>query len=146
MTVPADPITLLLVEDNPADVYFFKEALQETALPVKLYTVSDGGAAIEFLLRRGTFAGAPRPDVMVLDLNLPVLNGTELLAKVFVYQEFSSLPVVVLTTSASEESMCEDYSPGQCLYFIKTDDIHRLKEIIRQIVQHAASRVEGPPL
>ena len=141
MTTPG-PITMLLVEDNPADVYFFKEALQATALPVRLFTVNDGGSAIEFLLRRGAFADAPRPDVVVLDLNLPVMNGAELLAKIFAYPEFSVLPVAVLTTSASEESMCGDYAPGQCLYFIKTDDFSRLQEIIREIAHHAASRMK----
>jgi two-component system, chemotaxis family, response regulator Rcp1 len=131
------PVTMLMVEDNPADVCFFREALEETALPVTLHVVTNGRAAMEFLGRREAFANVPRPDVVVLDLNLPVMNGKELLAKMMLDPEFCRLPVAILTTSRSEMHLRDLYPPGRCLYFTKTDDFHRMQDIIRKIAAHA---------
>lgn len=133
------PVTMLMVEDNPADVCFFREALEETALPVTLHVVTDGTAAMEFLGRLETFAGAPRPDVVVLDLNLPIINGWELLEKMMSNPALRSIPVAVLTTSKSETRVLDLCPPGHCLYFMKTDDFHRLQDIIRKIATHAGA-------
>lgn len=133
-------ITMLMVEDNSADVFFFREALSDAALPVRLYAVADGRSAMEFLFQRGVYGDVPRPDVVVLDLNLPVMNGQEVLEKMAADPELRRIPVAILTTSTFDTQLCEIYPSGQCLYFTKTDDFHRLQEIVRKIVQHAESK------
>lgn len=138
--IDAGQIIMLMVEDNAADVFFFREALEVTALPVSLHVVADGAAALEFLRRKNAFADSPRPDVVVLDLNLPIMNGQEVLVKMMSYPELRDIPVAVLTTSTSETHVCDICPPGRCLYFTKTDDFVLLQNIIRQIVQHGRSK------
>ncbi len=141
MTDGCRPITMLMVEDNPADVCIFQEALKETALAVELYIVTDGKSAMEFLARWGASVNAPRPDVVVLDLNLPMMNGQEMLIEMMSQPLLSSIPVAVLTTSDCEQCVCQLCPPGRCRYFTKTDDFAHLQGIVRQIEQHARSHL-----
>ena len=131
--------TLLLVEDNPADVIFFKEAVEAAGLTLAIHLVEDGEAALRFLRRQGSFADAPRPDVMVLDLNLPLKTGRELLGEMVRDPALSEVPVTVLTTSTSETNVVDTYTTGRCLYFVKTHQFRKLQDIIRQIVAYAKS-------
>jgi len=139
----ADPATLnvLLVEDNLADVVFFEEAAQAAAAPAELHVVHDGHEALRFLRRQGPFEGAPRPDVIVLDLNIPIKRGHEVLTEMVADPDLRDIPVAVLTTSTSERHVCQVLPPGRCLYFVKTDEFSRLQDIIRQIVQHGKDRM-----
>ncbi|MCK9297013.1 MAG: response regulator [Desulfobulbaceae bacterium] len=130
---------ILLVEDNPGDVALFEEAVEVCGLPVRVHTVDHGLEALQFLRRQGPFADAPGPDVVVLDLNLPIMNGQELLAEMMADPQLQRLPVAVLTTSAFDQYVCDLCPPGRCLYFSKTDDFQLLQDIVRQIVDHAAT-------
>ncbi|MEW6220774.1 MAG: response regulator [Thermodesulfobacteriota bacterium] len=136
---PAAPCTILLVEDNPADVTFFEEALADCQIPARLQVVEHGLKALQVLRRQGAFAAALRPDVVVLDLNLPVMNGREVLAAMMADPDLRDLPVVVLSTSVSDHRVIDLCPPGHCLYFSKTDDFGLLQEIVRQIIQHATA-------
>lgn len=130
-------LVFLLVEDNPADVFMFKEAVETVQVPAVVHSVPHGQEALRFLHREAPFADAPRPDLIVLDLNLPVMSGQEMLVKMMSEPELQSIPVAILTTSTSEECVCDLCPPGRCLYFTKTDDFKLLQDIVRQIVRHA---------
>ena len=130
---------ILLAEDNAADVVFFREALEDTGLEARLEVVANGEQAMRFLNRQEPFDQALRPDVFVLDLNLPVKNGQEVLVEMASDPELNTIPVAILTTSTSETCLSEVYPVGRCLYFVKTDDFKRLQEIVRQIAAHAGT-------
>jgi CheY-like chemotaxis protein len=132
-----DSLVMLLVEDNPADVVFFQEAMQSAKTLAAVHVVSDGNEALQFLHRQGPFADAPRPDVIVLDLNLPLMNGQEVLVEVASDPQLNTIPVAILTTSVSETCVCDMYPKGRCLYFTKTEEFKRLQDIVRQIAAHA---------
>jgi two-component system, chemotaxis family, response regulator Rcp1 len=132
-------LVMLLVEDNVADVVFFREALKSSGIQARLEVVENGEDAMRFLYRQGPFDQAPRPDVLVLDLNLPIKNGQEVLVELASDPGLSTIPVAILTTSTSETCVCEMYPPGRCLYFTKTDEFRRLQEIARQIAAHAGA-------
>lgn len=93
---------ILLVEDDPGDVFLFREALRNTSLEYELHVADNGEKALDFMHRRPPFAGARRPDLVVLDLNLPRINGIEVLREIRALPEFGELPVIVLTTSKSD--------------------------------------------
>lgn len=132
-----NPLTILLVEDNLADVVLFREALESAGVPARVEVVDNGRDPMRFLSRQGRFARAPRPDVIVMDLNLPIRNGQEALREIASDPGLNTIPVAVLTTSTFEECVCEMYPAGRCLYFSKTDEFSRLQDIVRQIAAHA---------
>jgi CheY-like chemotaxis protein len=134
-----DSLVMLVVEDNPADVVFFREAVEAARLPSAMHVVADGSDALKFLRRQPPFADAPRPDVIVLDLNLPIKNGQEVLVEIAADPELNTIPVAVLTTSTSETCVCDLYPAGRCLYFTKTEEFKRLQEIVRKIAAHASA-------
>lgn len=129
-------LDILVVEDNPADLFFFKEALEATDVRASIHDVSDGVDAIRYLSHRPPYADAPRPDILVLDINLPYKSGHEVIRDMASDPDLKSIPVAVLTSSRSEAAICHNY-PGHCLYFTKTADFQQLKEIIQQIARHA---------
>jgi CheY-like chemotaxis protein len=129
-------LNILVVEDNPADVFFFKEALEAAEVSADVYDVADGEDAIRYLCHRPPYVNAPRPDVLVLDLNLPFKSGREVIRDMAANPDLRSIPIAVLTTSASEDTICDTY-PGPCLYFTKTADFRLLQGIIRQIAKYA---------
>ena len=128
---------MLLVEDNPGDVVLFREALRASGLAARAEVVDNGEEAMQYLLRQGQFAQAPRPDVLVLDLNLPVKNGHEVLVEMASDPDLNTIPVAILTTSTTETCVCDMYPPGRCVYFVKTDHFGQLQEVVRQIAAHA---------
>ncbi len=128
---------MLLVEDNPADVVFFKVALEELEIQTKLHVVEDGVDAMDFLRGRSDGTNGTRPDVLVLDLNLPRMSGQEVLKQMAADQDLARIPVAILTTSTSEQGVCNIFPPGRCLYFVKTDCFAHLQDIIRKITAHA---------
>ena len=143
MNADANQVNMLVVEDNPADVVFFREALEAMQMLAALRVVGDGEEAMRFLQRQSPFADALRPDVVVLDLNLPIMNGNEVIARMADDAALNRIPVAILTSSTSEECLCNIYPQGRCLYFTKTDDFRRLQDIVRQIAAHAKTAPKG---
>jgi CheY-like chemotaxis protein len=127
------PIEILLVEDNPADVRLTIESLKEGKVRNNLSVAHDGHDALEFLLRRGRHANAPRPDLILLDLNLPRMDGRELLAKVKEHDELRTIPIVVLTTSKAEEDILRTYALHANCYITKPVDLDQFMRVVRSI-------------
>jgi CheY-like chemotaxis protein len=134
---------MLVVEDNPADVAFLNEAIEAVQTPLVLHVVTNGEDALRFLRRDKPFADAPRPDVMVMDLNLPIKNGKEVLAEMMSQPALRTMPVAILTTSSSEWRMCSTYTDGRCRYFVKTDEFGQLQNIVREIVSYAEAALHS---
>ena len=130
-------VNILIVEDNLADVVLFQEAMEAGRISAHLDAVTDGGAALRFLRRQEPYQRAVRPDVIVLDLNLPVKNGQEVLAEIVADGDLSDIPVAILTTSLFDDHLPDLHLPGRCLYFSKTDSLDELQDIVRRIEAHA---------
>jgi CheY-like chemotaxis protein len=132
-----DRLMLLLVDDNPGDIVFFHEALEAAGAAAKMHVTGDGLEAMMFLRKEGRFADTPRPDIMVLDLNLPRKTGQEVLRELAADASLSRIPVAVLTTSAFESHVVEGYPQDRCRYFVKSGDFRALVQIVRQITAFA---------
>jgi CheY-like chemotaxis protein len=132
-TQPTRQIEVLLVEDDPGDVLMTREAFQDYKVANHLHVVHDGADALAFLRREGDYAGAPRPDLVLLDLNLPRMDGREVLQAIKGDAELASIPVVVLTTSEAEEDVLRSYSLHANAYVTKPVDFERFIEVVRQI-------------
>ena len=130
--VKAD-IEILLVEDNPADVRLTREALKEAKVRNQLHVVEDGVAAMKFLKREGDFADAPRPDLILLDLNLPKKDGREVLEEIKQDDSLKRIPVVILTTSQAEEDIVKTYNLHANCYVTKPVDLDQFITIVRSI-------------
>ena len=127
------PIELLLVEDNPADVRLTIEALKEGKVANRLTVVDDGVKAMEYLYRQGAYADAVRPDLILLDLNLPRKDGREVLAEVKADPALRQIPVVVLTTSQAEEDVLRAYDLHCNCYIYKPVDFEQFMKVVRTI-------------
>jgi CheY-like chemotaxis protein len=139
-------INILLVEDNPADVRLTQEALKEAAhARTRLHVAGDGVEAMEFLHREGSFAGAPRPDLMLLDLNLPRVDGRQVLAEVKGDPELRRIPVVVLTTSPSDDDILHAYDQHVNSYIRKPVDLDQFLHVLRAIDDYWLGSVSLPP-
>ena len=126
LTSPIVPIEILLVEDNPADVRLTQEALKEEKLHMNMSVVNDGVEAMEFLQRQGKFASAPRPDLILLDLNLPRKDGREVLKEVKNDDNLKTIPVVILTVSKAEEDIIKTYNLHANCFVTKPTDLDEL--------------------
>jgi len=126
-------IQILLVEDDPGDVLITREAFADNKVRNHLSVVSDGEAAMAFLRREGEFASAPRPDLILLDLNLPRKAGHEVLAEVKSDADLQRIPVVILTTSDAEEDILRSYDLHANAYVTKPVDFDRFLGVVRQI-------------
>jgi two-component system, chemotaxis family, response regulator Rcp1 len=127
------PVELLLVEDSEPDVRLTIEALREAKVRNRLSVVSDGVEAIEFLRRQGRYADAPRPDLILLDLNLPRMDGRQVLEEIKNDDSLKCIPVVVLTTSKSEVDVLKAYQLHANCYITKPVDFNRFMEVIKSI-------------
>ena len=125
------PIEILLVEDNPGDVRLTQEALKEGKVRNHLSVVDDGAKAIEFLYNRGPYAQAPRPDLILLDLNLPKKDGREVLAEIKADPALRSIPVVVLTTSQADEDVVRAYDLHVNCYITKPIDLLQFLKVVQ---------------
>ncbi len=132
-------VVLLVVEDNPADVLLLSEAIEHSGSDVRVHVVEDGSEATDFLARRGSHLEAPRPDLILLDLNLPIKSGREVLAEISADPVLKDIPVAVLTTSRTESDVCDGHTAGRCRYLVKTGDFNELVEIVRQLERFARS-------
>lgn len=138
-------IEILLVEDNPGDVRLTREALKDAKVSNMLHVVEDGVAALDFLYRRGAYSAVPRPDLILLDLNLPRKNGREVLAEVKQDPRFRAIPVVILTTSQAEEDIVRAYDLHANCYISKPVDFAQFSKIVRTIDEFWLSVVSLPP-
>jgi CheY-like chemotaxis protein len=127
------PIAILLVEDSPGDVRLTREALKEAKVLNSLSVATDGVEALEFLHRRGKFAGAPRPDLILLDLNLPRKDGREVLEEIKADAGLKRIPIVVLTTSNAEEDVVRAYDLHANCYITKPVDFHQFITVVQSI-------------
>ena len=126
-------IEVLLVEDDPGDVVLVREAFEYNKLHNALHVAADGVEALDFLHRRNDHAGAPRPDLILLDLNLPRKDGREVLAEIKADDELRTIPVVVLTTSQAEEDVLRSYDLHANAYVTKPVGFDLYTDAVRQI-------------
>jgi CheY-like chemotaxis protein len=138
-------IEILLVEDNPGDVDLAREAMENGKVRNTLHVVGDGEAAMAFLRRKGEYADAPRPDLVLLDLNLPKKDGQEVLAEIKSDDNLKCIPVVILTTSKSEEDISKSYNLHASCYITKPIDLRRFIEAVQAIEEFWFTIVKLPP-
>ena len=139
---------ILLVEDNPADIKITERALRESASHVQLIVVRDGQEAVEYLLRQGAHSQDRdwrRPDLILLDLNLPRLTGREVLERIRATPELRSVPVVILTTSSRTEEIQDLYTAGANTYIEKPQDFVRFVEVLKTIQRYWLDTALLPP-
>lgn len=137
---------ILLAEDDPADAHLVKVAIAENHILADLHMLSDGREALEFLRREGTrFAEAPRPDLILVDLNMPRMDGREFLAAIKQDAQLSNIPVVVLTTSEVERDIVASYHLGAAGYITKPVDLDQFMKAIGQLGNYWFALVRLPP-
>ncbi|ULP71526.1 Response regulator rcp1 [Nodularia sphaerocarpa UHCC 0038] len=139
------PIEVLLVEDNPGDAQLTRIALEDSKISVNLNVVEDGVEAMAFLQKQGNYANAPHPDIVLLDLNLPRKDGREVLAEIKADQNFRRIPVVVLTTSQSEEDILKAYNLSANCFITKPVDFDQFVKIVQSIENFWFAIVKLPP-
>ena len=130
---PTRLVEILLVEDNPGDVRLTQEGLKETKMLNNLHVAMDGAEAMDFLHKKGKFADAPRPDLILLDLNLPKKDGRQVLAEIKSDDSLKRIPVVVLTVSQAEEDIMRSYNLHANCYISKPVDFNQFLTVIRSI-------------
>jgi CheY-like chemotaxis protein len=136
---------ILLVEDNPGDVTLTRMAMSECKIANQLHVAHDGVEALEFLRREGKFAGAVRPDLILLDLNLPRMDGRELLATIKQDPSLTAIPIVVLTTSDAERDVAKSYSLYANAYVTKPLEMSDFIEVVKGIEEFWFGCVRLPP-
>jgi len=139
------PMEILLVEDNPGDVRLTMEAFREVRGCNRIHTVYDGMEALAFLNREGSYVNVPFPDLILLDLNLPKKDGREVLSSIKANERTRRIPVVVLTTSKSEEDIAKSYELQANCYVTKPVDLDRFLEVVRSIGDFWLAVVKLPP-
>lgn len=130
------PVHILLVEDNPADARLTQEAIRDTEFRYQLHLAEDGEEAMEFLYQEGEFADVPRPDLILLDLNLPGMDGREVLAEIKSDDNLGSIPVVVLTTSTAQQDLLYSYGLRANSYVNKPIDRDRFNDMIKSVMEY----------
>jgi CheY-like chemotaxis protein len=138
-------IEILLVEDNPGDIRLTQEALKENKIRNNLHVAKDGVEAMKFLRKMNGYTDSPRPDLVLLDLNLPKKDGREVLAEIKTDEKLRSIPVVILTTSDAEDDVARSYQQYANCYVRKPIDLNRFIEVVKVIENFWLSIVELPP-
>ena len=141
---PDQPLSVLLVEDDPGDVLIAREALAAGRLSTDLHVVNDGDEALSYLRRLDGYADAIRPDLILLDLNLPRKSGHEVLAEVKQDPELRRIPVVVLTTSQAREDVAKSYDLHASVHVAKPSDFDQLTQVVKQIDDFFGNVAELP--
>ena len=139
------PVEILLVEDEPGDVRLTIEAMRQAKVRNTLHVVEDGMEALDFLFRRGPFAQAPRPDLILLDLNLPKKDGREVLSIIKEDPNLRQIPVVVLTTSGADIDIMRCYSLHASCYVTKPVDLNQFLHVVKSIEDFWLTIVRLPP-
>lgn len=142
---PGAPVQILLVEDNPGDISLTREAFEATRLANTLHVVRDGVEAMEFLRREGEHREAPRPDLILLDLNLPRKDGREVLAEIKEDSALKTIPVIVLTTSDTQQDVLGAYDLHANCYQIKPVDVEEFFAMVQTIENYWLQMTQLPP-
>lgn len=137
-------VDILLVEDNPADAELIRQGFFECGVSCNLHVVGDGREALDFLHRQGKYAGSPRPSVILLDLNMPRMNGREFLAVFKEEESLKSIPVIVLTTSVADNDIRESYRLHANAFVQKPVDFDEFLDVVRNISSHWLDLVRLP--
>ncbi|MCA9705831.1 MAG: response regulator [Myxococcales bacterium] len=145
MTPVTRIIEILLVEDNPAEIDLARETLELAKIRNNLHVAMDGVEALRFLRREGDYASKPRPDLVLLDLNLPRKDGREVLEEIKQDPELRSIPVVVLTSSSAERDVVKTYSLGANCYITKPVDLTQFADVVKSIEDFWFVVVKLPP-
>jgi CheY-like chemotaxis protein len=145
MTPAGRAIDVLLIEDDPGDQLITREAFEHNKIRNKLHVAHDGQEGLDFLYRRGAHKNAPRPDLVLLDLNLPKYDGRQLLERIKTDPDLCHIPVVVLTTSSAEEDILRSYKLHANAYVTKPVDLDQFMHAVRQIDEFFVQVVRLPP-
>jgi len=143
---PQSRYSVLVIEDNPAEVVLPRYALTRSSIPVDVYAVEDGTAAIAFLQHQEPYTTAPRPHFILLDLNLPKTHGHEVLAEINATPQLKPLPVIMFSNSASTEDVARSYELGANAYLTKPFTLEDYLMVVRQVVQFWCQTIELPPV
>lgn len=139
------PLEILLVEDNPGDVRLTEEALSEGGVPVQLHVARDGVEALSLLRQKASATPTPRPDLILLDLNLPKKSGLEVLEEIKSDKNLKRIPVVILTTSKEEHDILRSYDLHANGFIVKPVDLHEFIRVIRSVSEFWLTVVTLPP-
>ena len=142
---PGRLVEILLVEDSPGDIRLTQENFRDSKIRNNLWVVNDGEEAMAFLRRHGEYAGAVRPDLIVLDLNLPKMDGREVLAQIKADEELMRIPVVILTISKAEEDILRTYDLHANCYISKPLDLEQFAKVVASIEDFWLTIVRLPP-
>ena len=142
---PGQPIVILLVEDEPGDAYLTIEALKSAKIINSVHLVEDGVEAMAFLQREAPYGDAPRPDLILLDLNLPRKDGRQVLAEIKQNACLNSIPIVVLTTSSADEDVLQSYNLRANCYVTKPVDLEQFMTVVKATQEFWLSIVKLPP-
>jgi chemotaxis family two-component system response regulator Rcp1 len=145
MRIAGKPIEILLVEGNPGDVRLTQETFQESKVRNNLYVAKDGVEALDFLRKQGEFQDAKHPDIILLDLNLPRMDGYELLAEIKADPDLKRIPVVILTTSMDEADILRTYDLHANCYITKPVDMAQFITVVRSLEEFWFTIVKLPP-
>ena len=140
-----EPIEILMAEDSPSDAELAREALKNGKLSNRINIVTNGADALDFLFKRGKFVDAPVPDLILLDINMPIKNGFEVLTEIKKDERLRRIPVVMLTTSEDEQDVLKSYDMQASCYITKPVNFQRFQEIVLQLKSFWFSVVTLPP-
>jgi chemotaxis family two-component system response regulator Rcp1 len=138
------PIQVLLVEDSPGDVRLTQEAFRDANPSIRLHVASDGVEALAFLLHQGTYLDAPRPDLILLDLNLPKMDGREVLSHIKSNDDLKTIPTVILTTSDAEADIAKSYQLQANCYLTKPAQLDVFEVLVKSINDFWLTKVKLP--
>jgi chemotaxis family two-component system response regulator Rcp1 len=138
------PIEVLLVEDSPGDVRLTQEAFRDANSSIHLHVVCDGVEAMAFLRRSGAHIGAPRPDIILLDLNLPKMDGREVLARIKQDDTLKTIPTIILTTSGAEADVVKSYQLHANCYLLKPVQLEGFESLVKSINEFWLTKVKFP--
>lgn len=141
----AQPIEVLLIEDDDDDARLTERAFESAALTSRFHRAEDGIQALEFLRRKGAYRNAPRPDLILLDLNMPRMSGREVLREIKADPQLLRIPIVVLTTSDDERDINFSYEQQANSYVTKPNDLHTLREVLKAVKEYWFGVVRLPP-
>jgi len=139
------PVEILIVEDNPGDVRLTRECFRDAGIAINLSVAVDGVEAMRFLSRNGIYGKAPRPDLILLDLNLPRKDGREVLAEIKTDEGLKQIPVIILTTSEAEEDILRAYNLAVNCYITKPVDLDQFIKVVKAIEDFWFTVVKLPP-
>jgi chemotaxis family two-component system response regulator Rcp1 len=139
-----DKLIILMVEDNDQDVYFVKEALEDQGFIKKIYHVQNGAKAVSFLKKENPYEDVEEPNLILMDINMPIMDGHEALKKIKSMENFKHIPIIMLTTSSRKEDILRAYKGQSNSYIVKPDDVFELEAIAETLKNYWTNTVSLP--